>query len=480
MALAASSLVSSGSTTDGSSFTTGSITPTAYALVLAFISFSRDDSTEPVLPTTVSGNGLTWTLITNSDQYFKSSGGTSREKCALYRGMAAAPTAGGVTFNFGVQTITSITWQVSQITAVDTTGTNGSGAIVQTTTNTESGNAPSITTLAAFGNSGNRPFVGMTQNNATDSYAVEASWTLLAHTSIGTPGIASAVGFRSDTTDTTTDWTANTGSGAQIAIEVKLALTQSVTGALITNSPTLYQFAATQQVVGALISNSYTIFAPTPLAPQSVTGALITNSPTVSAPVVTQSVAGALVTNSPTLYDFALTQQTVGSLITNTATLFQFSANQQIVVGLITITPSVFTPTQVEVSVAESFIDNTGVLFAFTVPQGVILGLITQTGITVTPQVNLSVALPLLDRTGVTFDLRPTYLVQPGFISITPSVFAPVTIFQLLQMVFLDASATLYTPMLSLTAGDRQQWARVDQLAVYGMTSRGLRGRRIP
>src|SRR5437773_3238625 len=74
------------------SATTNSIAPGANRLILAWI-VSHDNNT-PIVPTTVSGNGLTWTSVTGASWNF--SGGKNHDQMTLYRAMGASPTAGSV------------------------------------------------------------------------------------------------------------------------------------------------------------------------------------------------------------------------------------------------------------------------------------------------------------------------------------------------------------------------------------------------
>lgn len=121
MAITAATLTSAGITTDGTTFTTASITPGANRLVLASV-FGRVASGTTPTPT-LSGNGLTWVLMGQTAT------GAATRICCLYRAMGAAPTAGAVTITVSAAWDGAI-WQISEFTGVDTSGTNGSGAIV--------------------------------------------------------------------------------------------------------------------------------------------------------------------------------------------------------------------------------------------------------------------------------------------------------------------------------------------------------------
>ncbi len=127
-----------------SSYATASITPSANALVLAYIhSFG---SGGPGNTPTATGCGLTWVVVAS----FVPSG---NNRVTLFRAMGS-PTSGAVTFDFAGQNQSIPCWTISQFTGVDQTGTNGSGAVVQSVTGTAFTNNLVIT-LAAFGNAAN-------------------------------------------------------------------------------------------------------------------------------------------------------------------------------------------------------------------------------------------------------------------------------------------------------------------------------------
>jgi len=131
--------------------TTQSIAPGANRLILAWI-LTTDNQT-PEVPT-LSGNGLTWHLVDLT--YWNSSGPYFGDNITLWRAMGASPTAGSVTISYssGQQ---SIAWSIAEFSGVDTSGTDGSGAFVQSATGTDDAAGPSgltITLPSAIG-SGN-------------------------------------------------------------------------------------------------------------------------------------------------------------------------------------------------------------------------------------------------------------------------------------------------------------------------------------
>lgn len=212
MAITATSLTSGGDNVSKTSYSTASITPSANKLILLWIASYSSNA-----PSSITGNGLTWVLV---DSRLAAYG------VALYRAMGASPTTGAITINYA-SSPTRLTWGVAEFSGVDTSGTNGSGAIVQSASN-ESHNTGALTvTLAAFGSASNATFgcfgsgSGMTEGSG---------FTAVNSGSTGGGGgdeVRSFGEFRSDN-DTTVDIT---GSASYweggVAIEIKAAATST-------------------------------------------------------------------------------------------------------------------------------------------------------------------------------------------------------------------------------------------------------------
>lgn len=128
MAVSATQLTAGGTTTDGNSFTTASITPTANRLITVVIGLQGSTGT-PAL--SVSGCGLTWVQVDNNPL------ASSTRATAIFRAMGASPTTGALTIST-TNNVTNIFWGVAEWTGMDTSGTNGSGAIGVTGNNTVS------------------------------------------------------------------------------------------------------------------------------------------------------------------------------------------------------------------------------------------------------------------------------------------------------------------------------------------------------
>jgi len=205
----------------GTSFSTSSITPTGDALVLATVTTTH--ATVASSPSSVTGNGLTWVLV-DSQAY---TGDTFEGKVSVYRAMGSSPTSGAVTVNFASSQDGYIV-SVTEFTGVDTTGTNGSGAVVQSTTNTASADNVDID-LATFGSVDNYAY-SCCGINVNDPVVVPTGFTTIHADLIESPAeVALHTAYKSN--DNLINW-ATTGDPQDVAgvsVEIKAGAT-SFTG----------------------------------------------------------------------------------------------------------------------------------------------------------------------------------------------------------------------------------------------------------
>jgi len=133
------------STTNGATFTTGSFTPKAN--VLQVIDVLSNETTTAETPTSITGCGLTWTLVTGGERFLGALGTT--RKLSRWTGVGSAPTAGSLTITFA-NAMLSVAWSWNAIPGADTVGsvrqTASAGAASGTTINA---------TLSAFENQNN-------------------------------------------------------------------------------------------------------------------------------------------------------------------------------------------------------------------------------------------------------------------------------------------------------------------------------------
>ena len=226
MPITAANLTASGDTTDGTSYTTASISPAANTLILAFIN-NIDLTTAGTV--TLSGNSLTWVEVDT-----RTFGGENRQ--TVFRAMGSSPSSGAVTITItGAVSNLLCTWTIDQLSGTDTSGTNGSGAIVQFLSD---GVFPATTltiTLAAFSDTANATH-GFWYQNGDTGMTAGSGFTELSDTSIndavlGLRGVMSE--FRSDN-DTTVDASRATSAGiVGYGIEIKasaLSVAQTIPG----------------------------------------------------------------------------------------------------------------------------------------------------------------------------------------------------------------------------------------------------------
>jgi hypothetical protein len=217
VAISASNLTSGGSGTDATSYTTASITPASNALILCTV--ENDVSGVPAVPT-VSGCSLTWVQIETC--YYDQSG--TRFRVTMFRALGASPTSGTLTIDMGGATQGGCGWIVDQFTNTDTTGTNGSGAIVQSAKSAEPDAAAGTNVTATLGSgitSGNAAYT-VAAWEANESGTAESGWTGIGASGHTGPSTASKSSWRNDNVDNsgTTSWATSALAGA-IIVEIK-------------------------------------------------------------------------------------------------------------------------------------------------------------------------------------------------------------------------------------------------------------------
>lgn len=207
MPLIVSSLTITSTSVDATSYVTNSITPTANALILLSVK-SRQAS--GVTVPTVTGNGLTWVEEDTANP-------ASNRKITVFRALGASPSAGQVTVDFGGNTQTQFICSIIEITGADTSGTNGSGAIVQNPTATTGSSTKSTITLSAFA-SVNNMAVGFLGKGAGGAVTPGAGFTEV-HDEAVSDGGALQVQYKINETDVSATFA--TSGWAAIAFEVK-------------------------------------------------------------------------------------------------------------------------------------------------------------------------------------------------------------------------------------------------------------------
>lgn len=189
---------------------TASISPASNAVIYAAIANAATSAATP----TASGNGLTWVAVNN--QLI----GTARN-LTVFRAMGS-PSAGAVTFDFAAQAQNSTAWVVVQFAGADTSGTNGSGATVQSVKSVLGATNTTMTnTLAALGSAANA-HLAFTLTRASGHTAVnpDADFVELADVNTTLDALCLEAQWALNQTPCTPTW-AGADLAAMISVEVK-------------------------------------------------------------------------------------------------------------------------------------------------------------------------------------------------------------------------------------------------------------------
>lgn len=220
MAIAVTNLTSGFDEDGGSGSTTASVTLTANRLSYLTIVQRRGDSVDPVEPT-ASSTGATWVSV-NSIVFDSTS--SSRRRVTVLRTMVASDQTGAITITHG-SNVSDAIWILDEFTGIDTGGTNGSGATVQSATNKNEAGATSLTvTLAAFGSTNNATYGAFGWDGSTSTGSQGSGFTLVKNQNDSGTDLSSLTEFRSDN-DTSVDSSYSPAAGliGGIAIEIKAA-----------------------------------------------------------------------------------------------------------------------------------------------------------------------------------------------------------------------------------------------------------------
>ena len=223
MSITQTALTSGADGTNAYSIDTASVSPSANKLVLLAIEVDFMSAQSSAPAATITGNGLTWVLIATRLHWADSSNWWN---CLyLYRTMGASPSTGAVTLDFGATQYDSIAWAMSEFTGMDTSGTNGSGAIVQSASNYGAATDTVTVTLASFGSANNATYgcFGVGDTGGTSrSFTPGTGFSEIHDTGFGYASLGTQ--WRNDN-DTSVDSTASASSSgmAGIAVEIKQA-----------------------------------------------------------------------------------------------------------------------------------------------------------------------------------------------------------------------------------------------------------------
>jgi hypothetical protein len=193
------------STANQTSYSSASWTPPNELIIAIVHSGKIPAGVQP----TGSGNGITWTAINTI--------ATGNHRLTLFGANGSGATAGATTFDFGAETQAECA--VSFISASGTDVANGvAQTFVQSPTNSVIGATSLSITLAAAGNSNNRPVAGFSATAAPRT--PRTSWTETIDVPLDVSGLEAQ--YRSDAFETTASAsTAGAENWIGIASEIK-------------------------------------------------------------------------------------------------------------------------------------------------------------------------------------------------------------------------------------------------------------------
>lgn len=204
--------------TNVTSYSTASITPSANALILLAVVNMRNtaDACTWADVETVSGNSLTWVKV-NEQCYSNVTIPTNM--VTIYRTMGASPSTGAVSFFYGSTSQFAAAWAVIECTGVDTSGTNGSGAVAQSAINANTSSTSITATLGSFG-SANNATLGAFGTTGNSDVTPGSGFTQLAEQLVtDSYNQALHVEFK-DSNDTTVDASYASADAGVVAIEI--------------------------------------------------------------------------------------------------------------------------------------------------------------------------------------------------------------------------------------------------------------------
>ena len=204
------SLTSGADTTDADSYVTASISPTGNRLLLLCVVNTGTVAASP----TATGNGLTWVTVNNQTW------GVTNQTSIL-RAMGASPSSGAVTIDFAGNTRTGTAWSITQFANVDTSGTDGSGAVVQSNGGSEVLSTTAGITLNAFGSPDNIAY-GCLGIGVQENITPGAGFTEVQEVGYATPGTELETEWQLNQTSVVWSWTTLATAGG-VAVEIAFA-----------------------------------------------------------------------------------------------------------------------------------------------------------------------------------------------------------------------------------------------------------------
>ncbi len=261
MAIIQNPLTADSTSVNNTVFTTASVTNTANRLLLLAVANSPvTDVTDPPSPT-VAGLGLIWEEIKSVN--FSVSGANNLANLAVFRALGASST-GPITLTYGT-TQDHVCWALSEFDGIDTGGTNGSSAIVQSEQNSAGAVNTVTATLAAFSSANNATYgaSAVEFSGGTRTFTAGSGFTEIHDVSPGV-NLSLETEWRNDN-DTTVDQTISSSTNrgcAVIGIEIKAVAAGTTHVSWTDGTPLLSSSNNTSGVYIAGVGSGFSITVP--------------------------------------------------------------------------------------------------------------------------------------------------------------------------------------------------------------------------
>jgi len=155
-------------------------TSVAYQNSLLYLAtVSTVSATAPTV-SSIAGGGMTWVRVNGI--------ASGNSNCELWRGLVTSgATTGVLTFTLSANP-TNCAWSIDEVSGMDTSGTNGSGAIVQSANGSGVAALSGSVTLAAFGDATNNVAFGSFFHHTSEASTIDADsgYAALTNAALGT------------------------------------------------------------------------------------------------------------------------------------------------------------------------------------------------------------------------------------------------------------------------------------------------------
>ncbi|MEQ1877548.1 MAG: hypothetical protein ABL958_12955 [Bdellovibrionia bacterium] len=171
---------------------------------------------------TVTGGGLTWVRV-ESDIFDTIA--SPQRGVVIYRAMVSSgATTGALTITWTGGNLSSCDWVLDELDGVDLSGTNGSGAVRQATSNAIDSGTSITTTLGAFGDPESTTWAafGLSMQGANGVVTPGSGFTISGAAQSGSESHSIAAEYKTPNAgDTSVDGTFASGAVALVAVEVR-------------------------------------------------------------------------------------------------------------------------------------------------------------------------------------------------------------------------------------------------------------------